>query len=206
MTNSQSQLSSDSSGIHKSSLLFDFDCSKDVHSIGQLLKILTSQSNLYQYFQPKRMKNMFVTGSVRQFLANNNTRNIFRTNFSIRTLNYLFSSTRMYNCADIDKIHIERYISSGWTKSVFKGVYRNKSMALKTVDINGQEVTSCVNGGQSPQRCYKRAARKIVKEIILLRALVHENIIQVSMRMSKQIIIIDNSNNSYINNNYIFIQ
>ncbi|ESO92038.1 hypothetical protein LOTGIDRAFT_62659, partial [Lottia gigantea] len=83
------------------------------------------------------------------------------------------------NCDDIDNITDKEYIASGWTKAVYKGLYKGKPVAIKTVDIRGQDVGSCVEAGGSVEDCYWRAAQKIVKEIVILQGIPHDNIIKV---------------------------
>ncbi|XP_046338858.2 extracellular tyrosine-protein kinase PKDCC-like [Haliotis rufescens] len=85
----------------------------------------------------------------------------------------------MLNCNDIENITEREFIASGWTKAVFKGKYKGRSMAVKTVYIGGQDINTCIQQGVSMEECYHRAAQKIVKEIVVLQALPHENVIKV---------------------------
>lgn len=96
-----------------------------------------------------------------------------------RYLDFSTSGPAMLDCRTIDNIKDREYVASGWTKAVFSGVHAGRKVALKTVDIGGQDVMACMDGGGSLQQCYHRAAQKIVKEIVLLQALAHDNVIQV---------------------------
>ncbi|XP_014788337.1 extracellular tyrosine-protein kinase PKDCC [Octopus bimaculoides] len=89
------------------------------------------------------------------------------------------SSEQLFNCQDIENITDKHYIGSGWTKAVYSGVISSKKVAMKTVDIGGQDVTNCVKWGQTLAECYYRAAQKIVKEIVLLQELEHQNLVKV---------------------------
>lgn len=85
----------------------------------------------------------------------------------------------LIGCDDLHKITDVNYIDSGWTKAVYKGHYDGRPVAIKTVDISGQEVTTCTEKGHSLVECYHRAAQKILKEIVLLQGIEHSNVIKV---------------------------
>ncbi|XP_045185783.2 extracellular tyrosine-protein kinase PKDCC-like isoform X2 [Mercenaria mercenaria] len=89
-----------------------------------------------------------------------------------------FPDHLMY-CDDIANITDKIYIASGWTKAVYKGTYKGSPVALKTVDVKGQDVTTCMDSGKSETACFVKAAKKIVKEIVLLQALAGENVLKV---------------------------
>ncbi|XP_045185763.2 extracellular tyrosine-protein kinase PKDCC-like isoform X1 [Mercenaria mercenaria] len=89
-----------------------------------------------------------------------------------------FPDHLMY-CDDIANITDRTYIASGWTKAVYKGTYKGSPVALKTVDVKGQDVTTCMDSGMSETACFVKAAKKIVKEIVLLQALAGENVLKV---------------------------
>lgn len=82
-------------------------------------------------------------------------------------------------CDEIVNITDRKYLASGWTKAVYSGKYKGKSIAIKTVDIKGQDVSTCVSRGFTASYCYNKAAQKIVKEILVLQALAHDNVIKV---------------------------
>lgn len=83
------------------------------------------------------------------------------------------------DCAEIQNITEKHYIASGWTKAVYRGFIGSKEVAMKTVDIGGQDVSNCVKWGQTLAECYYRAAQKIIKEIVLLQELENENLVKV---------------------------
>ncbi|XP_005090794.1 extracellular tyrosine-protein kinase PKDCC [Aplysia californica] len=85
----------------------------------------------------------------------------------------------LLDCSDIEKIQNMRYIGGGWTKAVYQGEFQGHGVAVKTVDINGHDVNRCLGDARNMSYCYHRAARKIIKEIVLLQALVDENVIKV---------------------------
>ncbi|XP_064601711.1 extracellular tyrosine-protein kinase PKDCC-like [Liolophura sinensis] len=89
------------------------------------------------------------------------------------------SPTSLIGCDDLHKITDVTYIDSGWTKAVYKGRYDGRPVAIKTVDISGQEVTTCTEKGYALTECYHRATQKILKEIVLLQGIEHSNVIEV---------------------------
>jgi len=89
------------------------------------------------------------------------------------------SADGLMECDDIMNITDRKYLASGWTKAVYSGKYKGRSIAVKTVDIEGQDVTTCVSKGFTLARCYNSAAQKIVKEILVLQALANNNVMKV---------------------------
>ena len=105
---------------------------------------------------------------------------------SDRNENSLYSpsnSNKMLNCRDIQSMTNQRYLASGWTKSVFSADLRNNSYAVKTVYPEGKDVALCRETGYSFEECLSRASRKVAKEIDLLQKLSHSNIIKVSSEL-----------------------
>ncbi len=87
------------------------------------------------------------------------------------------------NCAKLQSLGHKEYIASGWTKAVYKAEIGGRPVALKTVDRAGHDMLKC--GQQLPaiplSLCYRRASQKILKELLLLRALDIPNVVQVSV-------------------------
>ena len=92
-----------------------------------------------------------------------------------------YFSDRLIYCDDIANITDRIYLASGWTKAVYKGMYQGTPVALKTVDPGGQDVNTCMEAGRSHIECYIKAAKKIVKEIVILQALADRNVLKVSL-------------------------
>ncbi|XP_062596964.1 extracellular tyrosine-protein kinase PKDCC-like [Saccostrea cucullata] len=88
-------------------------------------------------------------------------------------------SENLIKCEDFVDILNRTYLESGWTKAVYRGNYKGLPVAIKTVDVKGQHLKSCVAKGHRHGDCYHRAAQKIVKEIVVLQAIAHENVIKV---------------------------
>lgn len=86
---------------------------------------------------------------------------------------------RLLYCDDILNITDMTYLASGWTKAVYKATFKGSSVAIKTVDVKGQDVSTCMDSGLSQAACYVQAAKKIVKEIVVLQALAGENVLKV---------------------------
>lgn len=73
-----------------------------------------------------------------------------------------------------------QYLGSGYTKAVYKAVLnRSLAVALKAVDFGGHDVARCVRQFAALADCYRLAAYKIVKEMVLLQRLRHANVLQV---------------------------
>lgn len=89
-----------------------------------------------------------------------------------------FPDRQLY-CDDVRSISNMTYLASGWTKAVYKGLYKGSPVAVKTVDVNGQEVQTCMASGLSQNLCYVKAAKKIVKEIVVLQAVAGDNVLKV---------------------------
>lgn len=83
------------------------------------------------------------------------------------------------NCRTVDQIQQREFLSAGWTKAVYSGSFRGKPVAVKTVNTNGHDMEVCSAAGASVNDCYRKSAGKILKEIVLLRELVHDNMLKV---------------------------
>ncbi len=85
------------------------------------------------------------------------------------------------NCAVFESLERKEYIASGWTKAVYKAVIRRNPVALKTVDLSGHDMVKCGQQlADSWADCYTSASQKILKELLLLRALSVPNVVKVS--------------------------
>ncbi|XP_076100653.1 extracellular tyrosine-protein kinase PKDCC-like isoform X1 [Mytilus galloprovincialis] len=82
-------------------------------------------------------------------------------------------------CQDIVRMTNYRFLASGWTKAVYSANYNNKTYAVKTVFPQGRDISSCLEEGYLYDKCFYKAAKKLIKEISLLQTLTHPNIIQV---------------------------
>lgn len=107
-----------------------------------------------------------------------------------------FSDDRLIYCDDVLNITDMTYMASGWTKAVYKGSFRGSPVAIKTVDAKGQDVSTCVEAGSTQTTCYIKAAKKIVKEIVVLQAIAGDNILKVEIQF--RLIL------SFVNNGVIF--
>ncbi|KAH3854815.1 hypothetical protein DPMN_097364, partial [Dreissena polymorpha] len=106
----------------------------------------------------------------------NNVANVVTEN--VLTYDTYFPDRQLY-CDDVMNITNMTFIASGWTKAVYKGVFRDIPVAIKTVDVKGQDVTTCMNEGNTETTCFVKAAKKIVKEIVVLQALTGQNVLKV---------------------------
>lgn len=90
-----------------------------------------------------------------------------------------FEGDPLLDCDGIKNMTDVSYIASGWTKAVYKAKYKGRDVAVKVVDTKGWDYTSCIENGRDPQTCHLNGAKKLVKELLILRALNHSNIAKV---------------------------
>nr|XP_056708761.1 extracellular tyrosine-protein kinase PKDCC isoform X2 [Euleptes europaea] len=82
-------------------------------------------------------------------------------------------------CGDLGNVSDVRYLGSGYTKAVYRAVLnRSLAVALKAVDFGGHDVERCVALYGALEDCYRLAACKVVKEMVLLQRLRHPNVLQ----------------------------
>ncbi|XP_075269026.1 extracellular tyrosine-protein kinase PKDCC [Opisthocomus hoazin] len=85
----------------------------------------------------------------------------------------------LLGCRDIRDVSGVQYLGSGYTKAVYKAVLnRTLAVALKAVDFGGHDIAHCVRRFSALGDCYRLAAYKIVKEMVLLQRLRHANVLQ----------------------------
>ncbi|XP_037784046.1 extracellular tyrosine-protein kinase PKDCC-like [Penaeus monodon] len=87
-----------------------------------------------------------------------------------------WDSNKLLTCKEIHTIRNLTVIGSGWTKTVYRGLYGNSAVAVKTVHSSGHDMASCQ---EETSVCYHRCASKIIKETALLRELKHPNVLKV---------------------------
>ncbi|XP_063235969.1 extracellular tyrosine-protein kinase PKDCC-like [Bacillus rossius redtenbacheri] len=84
------------------------------------------------------------------------------------------------DCAALQEARDLEFVAAGWTKAVYRARLRGRQVAVKTVNLNGHDIRECLKrAGATLPACYRRAAAKILKEIILLTELRHDHVIQV---------------------------
>lgn len=100
------------------------------------------------------------------------------------------------DCEAISKmVPSMNFLAAGWTKAVYKAkTGDNRTVAVKTVDLTGQDMSRCLEerrrqktNGDDVEWCYQRAARKLIKEIAVLKLLLeHPNVVKVRfIRLSR---------------------
>ncbi|XP_070571051.1 extracellular tyrosine-protein kinase PKDCC-like [Ptychodera flava] len=83
-------------------------------------------------------------------------------------------------CETLANVTKREPIGIGYTKYVEKGIYKGENLAMKSVALNGHDMTECNNKYMSYGDCLKLANYKLLKEITLLTQLQHTNVIKVS--------------------------
>ncbi|XP_046388775.1 extracellular tyrosine-protein kinase PKDCC-like isoform X2 [Ischnura elegans] len=86
---------------------------------------------------------------------------------------------RVYECTAVHSASDLEFVAGGWTKAVYRAKVGGRDVAIKTVNLNGHDVRECQRVGGSASACYRRAAAKILREMVLLGQLKHDNIVEV---------------------------
>ena len=85
----------------------------------------------------------------------------------------------VFTCADFPTLAVGRRLGFGWSKEVFAATYEGRSVAVKTVNVEGRDMRRCRETGTNYTECYRRTAEKMYREVQLLHQLRHPNIIEV---------------------------
>lgn len=123
-------------------------------------------------------------------LANSRVSKRYRRNVDdgVRnTIELTVSDDDDFDCEAVAKmVPSMSFLAAGWTKAVYKAKFNDVDLAVKTVDVTGQDVNQCLEKQRHDneeyldvERCYHKAAKKIIKEIALLKQLQHPNVIKV---------------------------
>lgn len=96
-------------------------------------------------------------------------------------LRWPYAGSHLINCSSLRDVTQLEFVAGGWTKAVYKGRYNDRAVAVKTVNLNGHDLQECQGRGDAMPVCYRKAAAKIIKEMILLTELPHQNIVKVNM-------------------------
>ncbi|KAM3919149.1 extracellular tyrosine-protein kinase PKDCC-like [Leptodactylus fuscus] len=98
---------------------------------------------------------------------------------AMRNIEVTLEVPQTLTCKDLSHISGLDYIGSGFTKVVVKGTLLNgKSIALKSVHGEGNDMKQCVQQYGDHSGCHRLATYKLQKEIALLQILRHPGIIQ----------------------------
>nr|XP_012612164.1 extracellular tyrosine-protein kinase PKDCC isoform X2 [Microcebus murinus] len=82
-------------------------------------------------------------------------------------------------CAALRNVSGAQYVGSGYTKAVYRvRLPGGAAVALKAVDFSGHDLGSCVREFGVRRGCYRLAAHKLLKEMVLLERLRHPNVLQ----------------------------
>lgn len=87
-------------------------------------------------------------------------------------------------CGDLERANSVQFVGSGYTKAVYRAELNSSfSVALKSVDLSGHDMESCVKRYSSTEDCYRLASFKIIKEMTLMERLQHPNILKVKLQI-----------------------
>ncbi|XP_017320497.1 extracellular tyrosine-protein kinase PKDCC [Ictalurus punctatus] len=82
-------------------------------------------------------------------------------------------------CGTLERASSVQFVGSGYTKAVYRAELNTSfSVALKSVDLSGHDMESCVKRYSSAEDCYRLASFKIIKEMTLMERLQHPNILK----------------------------
>ena len=85
----------------------------------------------------------------------------------------------VFTCADFPTLAVGRRLGFGWSKEVFAATYEGRSVAVKTVNVEGKDMRECREADTNYTECYRKTAEKMYSEVQLLHQLKHPNIIEV---------------------------
>lgn len=92
----------------------------------------------------------------------------------------MHKSKQMLDCKSLENSRDHIYIATGWTKVSYSAKLYDGDIAIKTVNIYGRDVRECLKWDPNKRLldCYQIAASKILREIFLLKKLIHPNVIE----------------------------
>ncbi|XP_054331167.1 extracellular tyrosine-protein kinase PKDCC isoform X4 [Pongo pygmaeus] len=89
-------------------------------------------------------------------------------------------------CAALRNVSGAQYVGSGYTKAVYRvRLPGGAAVALKAVDFSGHDLGSCVREFGVRRGCYRLAAHKLLKEMVLLERLRHPNVLQICLSLGR---------------------
>ncbi|NP_001401172.1 extracellular tyrosine-protein kinase PKDCC isoform 2 precursor [Mus musculus] len=89
-------------------------------------------------------------------------------------------------CAALRNVSGAQYVGSGYTKAVYRvRLPGGAAVALKAVDFSGHDLGSCVREFGARRGCYRLAAHKLLKEMVLLERLRHPNVLQICLSLGR---------------------
>ncbi|XP_055943587.1 extracellular tyrosine-protein kinase PKDCC-like [Argiope bruennichi] len=84
------------------------------------------------------------------------------------------------NCSSLRKFEKVRFVAAGYTKSTYKVRLNNRTLSLKTVNIEGHDMSICLHQqDRYLYDCFLLAASKLLKEIAILKNIEHSNIVKI---------------------------
>lgn len=87
------------------------------------------------------------------------------------------------NCSSLQRIQDIKFIAAGWTKSAYKVLLNNRTISMKTVNIDGHDISTCLNEeDRYLYDCFLIAASKVLREISVLSSIMHPNVVKVSKK------------------------
>lgn len=97
---------------------------------------------------------------------------------------FLREQKYMFNCGNINEITILKRLYSGTSKQVYIGQYRNKFVVVKVVSTLSADLSLCFHEfkehgfdpEESSSNCIGHSNSKLLKEILLLHQLSHQNL------------------------------
>lgn len=99
-------------------------------------------------------------------------------------------------CGALERASSVQFVGSGYTKAVYRAELNTSfSVALKSVDLNGHDMESCVKRYSSAEDCYRLASFKIIKEMTLMERLQHPNILKVIFKSVLSFFFLNNAPN-----------
>ncbi|GIY75961.1 extracellular tyrosine-protein kinase PKDCC [Caerostris extrusa] len=84
------------------------------------------------------------------------------------------------NCSSLRKFEKVRFVAAGYTKSTYKVRLGNRTLSLKTVNVEGHDISFCLHQeDRYLHDCFLLTASKLLREIAILRSIQHPNIVKI---------------------------
>ena len=126
--------------------------------------------------------------AIRQVAPNNDTLPLVNVTDiihpTLRHISPLTDHVYEFNCTNIRDIDVKHKLGNGVSKQVYCGVYKGEKIAVKMVTRHVVDVTACIKlRGKQGKRdnnneCFIFPNMKLMKEILLLQQLHHDNLVK----------------------------
>ena len=171
--------------INSEHLLRDSEVNRNHFSVLPSLTSINSLNNAKEIFEERTLQSKDLYRDQGRTLKSLSEWRIWKDgppkyNMSDAKLRTAFS--QYLGCKEIKAIQAFGNIGRGYTKTVQKGLYKGIEVALKSAQLDNEDIKQCLKNPMvnwSVEECFIFAKYKVAKEIIMLQQLQHANIVKV---------------------------